>query len=43
VTAPFAGDLYLPLLAAGGASWSGAFVLFAIRYAPLLWGRRTAG
>jgi uncharacterized protein involved in response to NO len=43
VTAPFAGHLYLPLLAAGGASWSGAFVLFAIRYAPLLWGRPTAG
>ena len=40
VAAPFAGDWYAPVLIAGGALWSAAFLLFAIRYAPILWGRR---
>lgn len=40
VAAPFAGDWYAPVLIAGGALWSTAFMLFAIRYAPILWGRR---
>lgn len=40
VSAPFAGDWYAPVLVAGGALWSAAFLLFAIRYAPILWGRR---
>ncbi len=40
VAAPFAGDGYAPVLIAGGALWSTAFMLFAIRYAPILWGRR---
>jgi uncharacterized protein involved in response to NO len=41
VAAPFAGDWYLHVLACGGALWSGAFLLFAVRYAPILWGRRS--
>jgi uncharacterized protein involved in response to NO len=40
VAAPFAGDWYAPTLVAGGFLWSGAFLLFAVRYAPVLWGRR---
>ena len=40
VSAPFAGGWYAPALVAGGALWSAAFLLFAIRYAPILWGRR---
>jgi uncharacterized protein involved in response to NO len=40
VAAPFAGDWYAHVLACGGAIWAGAFLLFAIRYAPILWGRR---
>ncbi|MGB3502872.1 MAG: NnrS family protein [Mesorhizobium sp.] len=40
VCAPFAGSWHAPALVAGGALWSGAFLLFAIRYAPILWGRR---
>lgn len=40
VSAPFAGGWYAPILVAGGALWSVAFLLFAIRYAPILWGRR---
>ncbi len=40
VAAPFAASWYLALLSAGGALWSAAFLLFAIRYAPILWGRR---
>ncbi|MBX9462671.1 MAG: NnrS family protein [Aquamicrobium sp.] len=40
VSAPFAGDWYGPVLIAGGALWSAAFLLFAFRYAPILWGRR---
>lgn len=43
VAAPLAGGWYLPVLVTGGALWSGAFLLFAIRYAPVLFGpRRTA-
>jgi uncharacterized protein involved in response to NO len=41
VAAPLAGDWYLHVLACGGALWSGAFLLFAVRYAPILWGQRT--
>jgi uncharacterized protein involved in response to NO len=40
VSAPFAGDLYAVTLSAGGALWSAAFLLFAVRYAPILWQRR---
>lgn len=40
VSAPFAGGWYASVLVAGGALWSAAFLLFAIRYAPILWGRR---
>jgi uncharacterized protein involved in response to NO len=40
VAAPFAGNWYLHVLGCGGVLWSGAFLLFAIRYAPILWGRR---
>jgi uncharacterized protein involved in response to NO len=40
VAAILAGDLYPHLLVCGGALWSAAFLLFAGRYAPILWGRR---
>ena len=40
VAAPFAGEWYLHVLACGGALWSAAFLLFAVRYAPVLWGPR---
>lgn len=40
VAAPFAGGWYGHVLACGGALWAGAFLLFAVRYAPILWGRR---
>lgn len=40
VAAPFAGDWYAHVLSCGGALWAGAFLLFAVRYAPILWGRR---
>lgn len=38
VAAPLAGDWYAHLLVCGGVLWSLAFVMFAIRYAPILWG-----
>ena len=40
VAAPFAGDWYGHILACGGTLWAGAFLLFAVRYAPILWRRR---
>ena len=40
VGAPLAGDAYLWVLSLGGFLWSAAFLLFAVRYAPVLWGRR---
>lgn len=40
VAAPFADDWYITILAAGGSLWSAGFLLFAIRYAPVLWRRR---
>ncbi|MEX0955170.1 MAG: NnrS family protein [Rhizobiaceae bacterium] len=40
VAAPFTAEMYLPMLITGGALWSTAFVLFAVRYAPVLFGRR---
>lgn len=43
VAAPFLDAWYMSTLALGGALWSGAFLLFAIRYAPVLWGRRISG
>jgi uncharacterized protein involved in response to NO len=44
IAAPFLPDLYLPLIATGGAAWSGAFALFAIAYGPMLMrGRPEAG
>ena len=41
VAAPFVPQLYMAFLMAGGALWSGAFLLFAARYAPVLWRRRS--
>ena len=43
VAAPFAGEWHPLTLAGGGALWSGAFLLFAVRYAPVLFGKRRAG
>lgn len=40
VAAPLSGDWYAHMLVCGGALWSAAFLLFAVRYAPILWGRR---
>lgn len=40
VAAPFAADGYLAVLMAGGTFWSAAFLLFALRYAPVLWRSR---
>jgi uncharacterized protein involved in response to NO len=40
VAAPFTDGFYLPLLVAGGTLWSAAFLLFALRYAPILWRHR---
>jgi uncharacterized protein involved in response to NO len=40
VAAPLTGDWYTHVLGCGGALWSAAFLLFAVRYAPILWGRR---
>lgn len=40
VAAPFTESWYLAVLSAGGTLWSAAFLLFALRYAPILWGRR---
>lgn len=42
VAAPFAGAWYAQALAFGGALWSAAFLLFAVRYAPILFGKRLA-
>ena len=42
VAAPLVPDAYIPLLTAGGTLWSASFLLFAIRYAPVLWGKRAA-
>jgi uncharacterized protein involved in response to NO len=36
VVAPMTGGLYLHVLVCGGALWSAAFLLFAVRYAPIL-------
>lgn len=43
VAAPFAGSLYPQALALGGALWSAAFLLFAARYAPILFRKRITG
>jgi uncharacterized protein involved in response to NO len=40
--APFMDDLYVPVLIAGGVSWSAAFALFVLVYGPMLAGRRVA-
>ncbi|MBC6718717.1 NnrS family protein [Aurantimonas sp. DM33-3] len=40
VVAPFAGDWYTTALALGGALWCCGFLLFAVRFAPILWGPR---
>jgi len=42
VAAPLAGAFYLPVLVIGGLAWSGAFLLFVIRYAPVLTGPRVS-
>jgi uncharacterized protein involved in response to NO len=36
VAAPLTGDLYLHVLVCGGTLWSAAFLLFAVRYGPIL-------
>ena len=36
VAAPFLPNLYTALLVSGGAIWSAAFALFAIKYGPML-------
>jgi uncharacterized protein involved in response to NO len=36
VLAPLLPDFYMELLTAGGALWSSAFALFAVRYGPML-------
>ena len=36
VLAPLLPGFYMELLTAGGALWSSAFALFAIRYDPML-------
>ena len=43
VAAPFAGEWYAATLSTGGGLWSAAFLTFALRYAPILWGRRKPG
>lgn len=43
VAAPFAGDLYAGFLVGGGVLWSASFLLFAVRYAPILFGPRRSG
>jgi uncharacterized protein involved in response to NO len=43
VLAPFADELYVPLLVAGGVVWSAAFALFVLAYGPMLVGRRVGG
>lgn len=40
VAAPLSGEWYPHLILCGGGLWSAAFVIFAVRYAPILWGRR---
>lgn len=40
VAAPLTGDWYAPVLTCGDLLWSAAFLLFAVRFAPILWGRR---
>ena len=40
VAAPLTGEWYPQLIAWGGGLWSAAFLVFAVRYAPILWGRR---
>lgn len=42
VAAPLLPDAYIALLATGGTLWSASFLLFAIRYAPVLWSKRAA-
>jgi uncharacterized protein involved in response to NO len=40
IAAPLAGEWYSQLLAGGGILWSVAFLTFAFRFAPVLWGPR---
>ncbi|WP_128291662.1 NnrS family protein [Afifella aestuarii] len=40
IAATFAIGLYAALITLGGLVWSLAFLAFALRYAPILWGRR---
>lgn len=40
VAAPMTANWHAQLLVTGGALWSAAFLLFAIRFAPVLWRRR---
>jgi uncharacterized protein involved in response to NO len=43
VAAPFADQWHIAVLAVGGSFWSGAFLLFVVRYTPILWVRRAGG
>lgn len=40
VAAPLSGEWYPHLILCGGGLWSAAFLIFTVRYAPVLWGRR---
>ncbi|TIO04688.1 MAG: NnrS family protein [Mesorhizobium sp.] len=40
VAAPFTGEWYVHVLACGGALWSAAFLLFVVRFAPVLFRAR---
>lgn len=40
VAGGMADELHMPLLVGGGALWSGGFLLFALRYGPILWAAR---
>ena len=40
VAAPFSGSWNVHVLGCGGALWSAAFLLFCIRFTPILWRRR---
>lgn len=42
VAALYSGGLYAAMLVSGGAAWSGAFLLFAARFAPVLFRSRVS-
>jgi uncharacterized protein involved in response to NO len=40
IAAPYAGFDYVLAVSIAGGVWAGGFALFAILYAPVLWGSR---